>query len=88
MACIPVRGDGFTGFVCYRGTDLRPRCSVKDCEKLAPYLCDAPIKPRQRGRKIQSTCDRKLCEEHRTSVGDDVDWCPFHAAKMVPGLGK
>jgi hypothetical protein len=73
MACI--------GFVCFRGPRPRgPICSVKGCDKPAPYLCDAPIKPRQRGRKLQTTCGRKLCEEHRTAVGD-VDHCPFHVAK-------
>lgn len=83
MVCIPVKGDGFTGFVCYRGLRRPPGpvCSVKGCERPAPYLCDAPIKPRRVRGKLQTTCDRKLCEEHRTSVGDDVDWCPFHVAK-------
>jgi hypothetical protein len=43
------------------------------CAQMAPYLCDWPDGG---GR----TCDRAVCENHRTQAGKNVDYCPEHAA--------
>jgi hypothetical protein len=83
MVCVPIKGEGFTGFMCFRGLRKPPweTCSEKGCNQPADYLCDHPIKPRRRKGKLQTTCDRKLCAEHRTAVNEGVDHCPFHAEK-------
>jgi hypothetical protein len=70
--------DGTVAIVCSRG--VRPRkCQVAGCDSYAEYECDGP-----RPRKKSGTCDKRLCEEHRTKVGDvevsdvedTIDYCP------------
>ena len=49
----------------------------------APYLCDGP------GPGGRKTCDRPMCEAHRTNVGNDVDLCSTHEKwrrERAPGL--
>lgn len=50
--------------------DLGPQCA--DCYDLGAYLCDYPI-----GGGL--TCDRSICEQHGTIVGDDLHYCFTHA---------
>ena len=78
MACEFFRGPKgeFQAVVCSRGPRAkRKKCSEKDCGDGADYQCDHPIKPRGK----RNTCDRWICEEHRTRCAQDIDWCPFHA---------
>lgn len=52
------------------------------CAQMAPYLCDWPAGG---GR----TCDRAVCEDHRTQAGKNIDYCPEHAPdteRAQPGL--
>lgn len=84
--------DGkISGWVCFCGREPEvPVCSVKDCEQPAPYLCDARIKARKkRDGKTQTTCDRRICETHRTAKGsgdDHLDLCPHHSGHRKPLL--
>lgn len=43
------------------------------CGRMAAHLCDAPTSVRG------ITCDAPMCEQHRTNVGPDRDYCPLHA---------
>jgi hypothetical protein len=70
--------DGTVAIVCCRG--VRPRkCQVRGCDNYAAYECDGP-----RPRKKSGVCDMRVCEEHRTKIGDvevgdiedTVDYCP------------
>jgi len=91
MPCQRLQVGPLTAYVCTRGKPTAPTCSVKGCSESAPYLCDHPIKERRRGKaarvpgmalgvqRVQTTCDRRLCEAHRVQVGDGVDHCPHHA---------
>jgi hypothetical protein len=70
MPCeIRRRPDGTMMIVCSRRTT--PVCSVADCGRPSKYLCDWPVG--------DGTCDRHLCEKHRTNVGSQRDFCPTHA---------
>lgn len=76
MPCIPFKDkDGkFVGIACTRGRGLRPsRCVEPGCAVPHTKLCDWSM---GNGK----TCDRKMCDAHATRVGDDVDYCPRHAA--------
>jgi hypothetical protein len=84
MTCRPFKSvDGtIWGFECSRGSrKTEPACSVKEgdkrCERPGRNRCGHPIKPRMRGGKLQTTCDRLLCDKHSTAaMGTWV--CPFH----------
>lgn len=72
---------GAVVIVCSRGArPSKARCSVPDCPHPATKLCDYPL----RGRKAGKTCDRKLCEQHATTMGPDRDYCPAHAVAGEP----
>lgn len=69
--------DGTTAIVCTRGRGRRrPKCSVRACDALGDYQCDAPVAGKKSG-----TCDRYLCKAHRVPQRGrpDVDFCPEHA---------
>lgn len=55
--------------IMYLHGDLGDHCA--DCGDVASHLCDYPIG----GDK---TCDRKLCERHGRTVGDDMHYCRTH----------
>lgn len=47
------------------------------CARIGGRLCDAEVGKTMGGKVI--TCDAPMCEQHRMSAGDDVDYCPKHA---------
>lgn len=70
-------GSVVTGIAC--GRSRFQACSVTGCNRHATFRCDFPVlrsKGWKRGRS--ATCDRWLCEKHRTSTGKDRDYCPPH----------
>ena len=68
--------NGAAGFV--RGPGVHPCCA---CGAMAELLCDAPVGDGK-------TCDRYLCEEHATTIGEDVHLCPYHAARAPQDLAR
>lgn len=81
MTCDVIKyRDGSTFILCNRGTKNK-RCEF--CREPAKYQCDGESKTRRSG-----TCDKRMCEEHRTSMGDrglelvedTIDYCPTCAA--------
>lgn len=74
MPCYPIGGDGWTGFVCTRGTRITRRCSVPGCRAPGEFLCDQPLG----GSKTGKTCDKPLCVQHAVEVGTDRHLCPPH----------
>jgi hypothetical protein len=69
MVCTPLPGGGF---LCARA-QRRPICSIPSCGRPAEFECDFKIP-----RKKSGTCDARLCDAHRSSVGEDRDLCPAH----------
>ena len=49
---------------------------AQPCRRMGDALCDAPVEGRADG---VFTCDKVMCERHRTHVGRNVDFCPEHA---------
>jgi hypothetical protein len=79
MTCEPIRlPNGTPAIVCTRGRRRRQKCWFRGCSADALYQCDAPMSDRKSG-----TCDRHVCEAHRTRAGRDVDFCPEHADARV-----
>jgi hypothetical protein len=76
MTCEIVKlPDDTSAIVC--GSRRRPaRCFM--CERRGLYQCDAA--------KGDGTCDRYLCDVHRISAREGVDFCPPHAraAELIP----
>ena len=72
MGCTRTVFPGGMGFACTRGQ--RETCN--SCRGTSVALCDWPLA----GEKTGQTCDRRMCKDHRTSVGPNVDYCPSHAA--------
>jgi hypothetical protein len=62
--------DRSTAFICRMSTRRRADCSFFECRFEHVALCDAVVGARG------GTCNRKMCEDHRTRVGDDLDHCP------------
>ncbi len=52
------------------------------CARAAVALCDATVGTDFNGKP--ATCDAPMCEQHRTHVGGDVDYCPRHL-HLAPG---
>jgi hypothetical protein len=65
-------GEGFA-IVCSRGR--RETCGVAGCRETSVALCDYPLA----GAKKGTTCDKRLCRQHRASRGKEIDYCPAHA---------
>lgn len=59
------------GTIC--GSERYQKCSVPECRAHARYLCDFAVPTRKSG-----TCDRPICERHRTRVAAERDYCPPH----------
>lgn len=81
MPCKRTQIGDITMWECSRGQREDEPCSVKEgdvrCEQPARRQCGHPITPRQRGGKLQTTCNRLLCDEHsHAALGTWV--CPFH----------
>lgn len=68
-------GPGIALITCRRGGRRLP-CQVPGCTNPHVALCDFPLA----GPKAGRTCDRRMCEAHRTRVGRDQDHCAVHAA--------
>jgi hypothetical protein len=73
----------WVGTIC--GTERYRKCSVPECRAHGRFQCDFAVATRQSG-----TCDRYMCERHRTRVGPDRDFCPPHQriALTSPGLAQ
>lgn len=72
MPCNVIRDEnGIRAIACSRGR--REYCDT--CRRPSVALCDFKVK---RGGK-EATCDRRMCAQHRTNVGPDMDYCPAHA---------
>lgn len=65
-------GGGATAIVCSRGSSKQSPCDTPGCGRPHLALCDYPL-------KNGKTCDRKMCNLHRKSVGPDRDYCGPHA---------
>lgn len=75
MPCKVVQLPGGAHAIVKMAKDRPRKCSV--CRRsIADYkLCDFPVS--QSGNK---TCDAVLCDQCSSHRGDDVDYCPTHAA--------
>ena len=61
--------DGSTALV----HTTRPAHACQVCgARLSSFQCDGQVAPGK-------TCDRRLCEECRTHVDPNLDYCPDHA---------
>jgi hypothetical protein len=69
--------DGQSAIVCSRRRRT-PRCWCAGCGAPGTYQCDAPVPARKSG-----TCDRHICNAHRTIGGQDIDFCPEHSDARV-----
>lgn len=69
--------DGVTMILCTRGHKKVAKCHW--CAKPSVALCDFEIKVGDVGHK--HTCDKPMCEDHRTPVGKNVDHCPSHTGE-------
>jgi len=78
VPCKPIKVGEITGIVCTRSRRRRRPC--RWCDALATRLCDR-VKP---GRS--RPCNAPMCDQHATSVGDDLDHCPdcVKAAAQLP----
>jgi hypothetical protein len=71
MGCDSFRTpDGGMAIICSRGRRA-PSCQEPGCRQISTALCDFPT---TRGK----TCDRRMCQAHRTTVGPDRDYCAMH----------
>lgn len=79
MPCKPIKvTDGrIVGISCSRGKV--PTCHV--CGKPYTSLCDAT-------KKDGKSCGLPMCDEHRNSVGEDVDVCKFHNYPVYIEIAK
>jgi len=80
MKCRSVNlGHGVTMIVCGGPRHLRKKCKTPNCGREAQYQCDFKV-------GANKTCDRLMCEAHRTQ-GRDGDLCEPHAKlrKMANG---
>lgn len=68
-------GNGVHATICNRGKK-RPYCSVPGCDRPAGRQCDFPIPKKKSG-----TCDANLCQTHAATQGEELDYCPPHAAR-------
>lgn len=68
MGCDPVKNSEGQqiGFACTRSINCCHFCKDRHTK-----LCDFPLK--------FGTCDKRMCVNHATSVGEDLDYCPDHA---------
>jgi hypothetical protein len=55
------------------GPDPKPLCEVSACDEDQMALCDYPVADGK-------TCDKRMCEVHRTRSGNNMDYCPDHRA--------
>lgn len=74
MSCKAINLGGGVAWVCGREVE-RLLCSVPLCGRGGAYLCDHPVTR----KGTAGTCDKRLCETHRKTVGPDRDLCPAHA---------
>jgi hypothetical protein len=79
MTCNPVRVGDHVAIVCSQRR-RHAKCSAPGCGGPGTYLCDAPA-PNRRSK----TCDKHMCNAHRTPVGPGLDYCPEHAARVKGG---
>jgi len=45
-----------------------------NCRRIAHFLCDHPVGPKQRRR-----CSQPMCEDHAVKAGHDTHYCQRHA---------
>jgi len=55
------------------GPDPKTLCEVSGCDEDHLALCDYPVADGK-------TCDKRMCEAHRTRAGSNIDYCPDHRA--------
>ena len=85
MTCEKVKIGNDVGFVC--GPRRRSAKPCQFCAAPHTKLCDFPIETRPTvggGVLVVKTCDKRICDRHATSVGEDRDHCPTHAKAKVP----
>lgn len=66
-------------FACRGRQPARDTC--KFCPELSVALCD------HRKPGSRRTCSARMCDQHRTRVGPDLDVCPDHKAAEALPLG-
>jgi hypothetical protein len=80
MHCRKIKIGDATAFIC--GPRPRvPKCCV--CKKPSTKLCDFRLSAPEQLTHVR-TCDAPLCDEHATRVGENIDYCPVHAASPGP----
>ena len=55
------------------GPDPLTLCQVNGCDDDHVALCDYRV---GEGK----TCDKRMCQAHRTRAGNNIDYCPDHRA--------
>jgi hypothetical protein len=53
------------------GPDPKTLCEVSGCDEDHMALCDYSVADGK-------TCDKRMCEVHRTQAGNNMDYCPDH----------
>lgn len=74
-----IRAIGTPVFFCRKPLPKRERCAF--CIGAVVALCD------HRKPGSRRTCSARLCEQHRTRVGPDLDVCPNHRSAEALPLG-
>lgn len=100
MACRTIL-DGIgnaIGFAC-GGPKPKP-CSAPGCTRRQTKACDFPVNRRPArydtqqpslpgvSQLVPGTCDAPLCDQHATSAGPDLDYCPPHARYVTDHSGE
>lgn len=76
MACEPFNIPGMgTGIICSRGVRSK-KCQF--CGGRCTKECDYP------SHKKSGTCDARMCDQHATPGGEEIDYCPDHAPFVFP----
>lgn len=77
MICKTVAtGGGGAVIMCTRRGSI-PDCDTPGCTRAGQYLCDHPVVR----DGVQGTCDRRICDGHRTKMGAGRDYCGPHARR-------
>lgn len=74
MTCewVKMPGGGMAMVCGPRQRAPRRKCCVPGCRSRSGFQCDFPT---GRGR----TCNRYVCDAHRSAQGEGIDFCPEHA---------
>lgn len=82
MPCLELHDENghVNGFACTRGQRRPPTCWA--CPMPSTTLCDGLTEPLTFGSR-PATCDRPMCDQHRTQAGRNTDYCADHASAVA-----